>query len=327
MKLLLENWRQFLIEMIVRGEANGEYVVAFKKNIWRFDKIIDPDIAEEISNTLKIDEEEWGDFYDLMDALEGRSDILLGTVDEHYKVLYLHGYGSFRFDPQSSILVKKVIKELGLSSVSYTSSDDDERTVRKHNIKGQIPRNVYHGTSTNYIQGLLRFGLVPNRKETNYEGISHPESVFFTSRTEEALHHAKHTANRVGGLPVVIELSVPNKNLIIPDYDIDIGAGDTGCYDYICAKLRKNQRGNMEGDSLSLSREFGIYGYKGRVPASFFSSFYLPENQEEWEYTPFRDFFEADKEEVLIFSQTLEEYGYGSVEYPEFDDDDDEGYE
>jgi len=322
MKLLLENWRQYLNEMIVRGETSGEYVVAFKKNIWRFDKTIDPDLVEEISNALKIDEDEWDDFYDLGQVLEDRSDILLGTIDA-YNTLYLHGYGSFRLDPQSSILVKKVVKELGLSSVSYTGSDDDERTVRKYNIKGQIPRSVYHGTSTNYIQGLLRFGLVPNKKETNYEGISHPESVFFTSRTEEALHHAKHTANRVGGLPVMIELSVPDKNLIIPDYDVDIGAGDTGCYDYICAKLRKNQKGSMEGDSLSLSREFGIYGYKGRIPASFFSSFYLPENQDDWQYAPLTNFFEADREEVSIFSQTLEEFGYGSVEYPEFGEDED----
>ena len=321
---IIREVRSSLNEMIVRGDKDGNYIVAFRKYIWRFDDSPSEEVHSEMNRVLKIDSD-WDDFYDLTDDLDSRSDVLLGTIDDNDS-LFLHSLGSFKFDPQSSILVKKVVKELGLSSVSYGTHDEDEEHVSKWAIKGEIPKRVYHGTSTNYIQSLMRFGLVPDKEETNYEGISHPEAVFFSSRKDEALMHAKHTARKVGGLPVVIELTVPDKNLIIPDYDIDIGAGDTGCYDYICSKLRDNQSkySEMEGDSLSLSREFGIYGYKGRIPASHFLAYYLPRNQEEWEYDGFSDFFEVDDDEMEIFSQTLEELGYGMTELPEDEEEDDE---
>ena len=140
---------------------------------------------------------------------------------------------------------------------------------------------MYHGTTSNYLENILKFGLVPGESKTNYEGISHPTAVFFSSRMEEAQHHAVHTAGKVGGDPVIVNLKVPDPDLLIPDYDVDMGAGDTGCYDYICHTLRSRQAGNLDTDSFSLSREVGVYGYKGRVPSSAIFAYDILMNAEE----------------------------------------------
>jgi hypothetical protein len=171
---------------------------------------------------------------------------------------------------------------------------------------------------------------VPGESKTNYEGISHPNAVFFSSRMEEAQHHAVHTAGKVGGDPIIVNLKVPDSDLLIPDYDVDMGAGDTGCFDYICHTLRSNQAGDLDTDSFSLSREVGVYGYKGRIPASAIFAYDILMNAEETMNSSemydarLGEYTEATPEEAATYIETKDEFGYGSFEYPEFDEDEEE---
>ena len=227
--------------------------------------------------------------------------------------------------------MKKVVKALGARSVSYAPNDEGEEYVGRSSIKGEVADIMYHGTTSNYLPGLLRLGLVPGKKETNYEGISHPSAVFFTSRFDEAQHHAAHTAKKVGGDPVIVELKVPDPALLIPDYDVDMGAGDTGCYDYICQTLRDKQssQSDVDANSFSLSREVGVYGYKGRVPAAAISGYYILMNaQDEMGDNMFQadreQYTEATPEEAAIYAQTKEDFGYGSLEEPEYEEEEDD---
>tara|TARA_R110002126_G_scaffold30326_1_gene99386 strand:+ start:23 stop:1456 length:1434 start_codon:yes stop_codon:yes gene_type:complete len=325
---------ELLSEMFVKGHDDGDHILAYRENLWKLRESIDDDDPTylEINKILGI-EEEWYDIWELKDLLDdaGRTDVLVGEYNKQGKQLSLQRVGSSHLDPKSSILVKKAVKALGARSVTYAPNDEGEEYVGGSSIKGEIADVMYHGTTSNYLPGLLRLGLMPGKKETNYEGISHPSAVFFSSRFDEAQQHAAHTAKKVGGDPVVIAFGVPDPALLIPDYDIDMGAGDTGCYDYICQTLRDKQssQSNLDADSFSLSREVGIFGYKGRIPSAAISQYYILMNaQDEMGDAMFRadreQYTEATPEEAAIYVQTKEEFGYGSLEEPEFEEEEDD---
>ena len=337
MKLLMENWRKFiketqLNELFVKGD--GDYVIAKGSNVWLIDDYPDEEIAAEINKALEI-EGEWEEVWDLKQLLDDdmRSDVLFGEKERND--LNLYTIGSFKLDPQSSILVKKVVKQLGIKNVTQQSGageGDDTEYTSKWAIEGEIPSTFYHGTSTAYLENIFKLGLKPGESKTNYDGIEHPDAVFFSSRFDEAQTHASHTVNKVGGDPVILELSAPNKNLLIPDYDIDVGSGDTGCYDYICQMLRNKQSlfSKMKGESFSLSKEFGIYGYSGRVPSKFITGYYILMNPEETgidvNFASRDEYTEMTPEEAKTYVDTKNEFGYGSTEYPEFEDEEEEEY-
>ena len=326
---IVEN--KIISEMFVKGDPNGEYIVAYRENIWRMGTYPSDEVREDINNSVGI-KEEWEQYADLMDELTDteRMDVLVGSLLEGGKTLHIEQIGSFKLDPKSSILVKKVVKELGARKVVYPVDYNwgDEEEVPFYRTQGKVADVMYHGTTSNYLENILKFGLVPGKSKTNYEGISHPNAVFFSSRMEEAQHHAVHTASKVGGDPIIVNLKVPDPDLLIPDYDVDMGAGDTtGCFDYICHTLRSRQAGNLDTDSFSLSREVGVYGYKGRVPASAIFAYDILMNAEETmddsEMYEARlgEYMEATPEEAAIYIETKNEFGYGSFEYPEYDED------
>ena len=326
---------RILSEMFVKGDPEGENIVAYRENIWRMGDIPSDEVRDDINNSVGI-EAEWEGFYDLKDELdnENRMDVLFGTLLEGGKTLHLDQIGSFKLDPKSSILVKKVVKELGARKIVYPADYNwgDEEEVPFYGARGKVADVMYHGTTSNYLENILKFGLVPGESKTNYEGISHPNAVFFSSRIEEAQHHAVHTAGKVGGDPVIVNLKVPDPDLLIPDYDVDMGAGDTGCFDYICHTLRSRQAGNLDTDSFSLSREVGVYGYKGRVPASAIFAYDILMNAEgtmdasEMYDARLGEYTEATPEEAATYIETKDNLGMGSLEYPEwyFDDEDEE---
>ena len=339
MKLIMESWRKYLkeaellSEMFVKGHEDGNNIVAYRENLWKLRDDVDEEdpVRDEISQALKMDDA-WIDVHELRDLLEDSPDVLIGEYDGgSYSELYIHRGGSFQLDPKSSILVKKVVKALGANGASYApmGGDGDPEFVGSYQLKGKVADTMYHGTTSNYLTGLMKFGLVPGEKETNYEGIEHPNAVFFSSRFDEAQHHATHTASKVGGDPVVLELKVPDPALLIPDYDVDMGAGDTGCYDYICKTIRDKSSQSLDADSFSLSREVGIYGYKGRVPAVNISSYYILMNAEmemgdDMHYAGKEQYTEATPEEAAVYVDTKNEYGHGSLEYPDWDDEDED---
>ena len=231
MKLILENWRKFTLsqnqpnkimisEMFVRGEPEGTNIVAHRENIWKLTDQPSEDIKREIDETLGI-ETEWDDFFELNQALEEeyRADVLVGQLERSSLSLNLEidKAGRYRLDPKSSVLVKKVAKELGVRNVSYRYDNeaDDEEVVSSYDRKGKVAKIMYHGTCSEYLNKILRLGLVPGRSDTNYEGIIHPDAIFFSSRFEESIYHSFHTAQRAGGDPVVVSLKVPDPALLM----------------------------------------------------------------------------------------------------------------
>ena len=323
------------ISMFIKGVPNGKYIVAYKENIWRFpdyETEADEGMIKEISSILNLSEQHWWySFGDLLEILGGaeRSDFLVGVITDN--TLNIFTNTSFMFDPKSSVLVKKVINELGLESAAYSDSMDDEFDVHKREMKGDVYDVVYHGTSTKYLNNILKFGLMPGESKSNYPEIIHPGLVFISSRFDEAQSHSVHTTGNVGGDPMILELSIPDKSLLTQDYDVDVKSEFSDFYDYIPSGTREDSKrySEMEGDSFSLSREFGMYGYRGRIPSKFITSYYIVPNAEETMgkaelYSLNVDsYYEATPEEASIYAETKSDLGYGSFEPTEYEDEED----
>ena len=264
--------------MIVIGKPQDrKNVVAFDKWIW----ILDDDSKEymkDIAKKLKMDMDyEFEDVYDFIQSVgEKFPDILIGQIFK--KDLYIQTYGDFVADPKSSVLVKKVVKQLKLNSASYVEDFTDTQTkVSKRKMTKQIPDIAYHGTTSKYLPGILSKGLKAGESGSNYarQGIYHPDLVFFATRIGEAMHHALTTARQERGTSIIIEFSIPDKDQIISDFDVekmtnkDFYYGNTGERPIFQSTLSYKQ------DPDKLSKHFGVYGYKQRIPASFIKNVWV----------------------------------------------------
>jgi hypothetical protein len=329
--------------MIIRGEGS-DGIVAYKEYIWRMDSGYDAEIDEatkkEISTSIGIDEDLWTNHDDLAEVLheESRSDVLIGTLSDN--ILYLQEVGALSFDPKSSILIKKVVKALGAQGVESPGHIDNSDRTYRYEIKGDINDIGYHGTTEKYLRDILSLGIKPGESETNYPGIVHNDAVFFSSKFSEAQHHATHAVSRpvnpgsykkdsIGGDPMIIEFEIPDKDLIIPDYDVDMGSENTGRYDYV-EQRPKEDGSKMKGRAMPLSREMGIYGYSGRIPASFIKAYYIllnseqTLNQDEMFYASKDDYTRLTPDEALNYMNSKSDTGFGTPELIEYEEEEEE---
>lgn len=309
----------YLQEMIVSGKPEeGSYIVAFNKWIWVLDeetpdKNIIKDIISKIPEDIDTEyvEDETEDTYDFITSLsESVEDILIGRLTDNE--LYIEARGSFTLDPKSSILVKKVVKQLGIDSVSYMEDlESTETSVHKTDIKGKIPSTVYHGTSSNYLISISKIGLHPSKSESNYldQGIAHHDKIFFSTRIGEAMHHATHTAHKQGGVPIILEMKIPDKAKIVADYDVEDMTGKNEFYNY----HYRGERKVSQDKPMSLSKEFGVYGYKGNIKPRFIDSVYVSTKGEDAEVYSIDEFVELDMKEALeeLFPEEYGDWGDG----------------
>ena len=71
-------------------------------------------------------------------------------------------------DPHTSLQAKKVAKELGVKTVTfrytdYISKDDTkDKDISVKKLKGEVPKVMFHGTSTKELRSMLKYGLDPD---------------------------------------------------------------------------------------------------------------------------------------------------------------------
>jgi len=304
------NFNEFYFtEMLVIGEPkdNG-YVVAFDKWIWALNRTEEQ--HKDITDKLGIDLDSGMDDYDFITNIQEKiSDILAGQI--HGKTLYLYDYGSFKADPKSSVLVKKVVRQLNLNSVKYIEDvDSTETKVTKKKIVGEISDIAYHGTSSKYLQAIISKGLKSGESDSNYAkiGVHHSDLVFFATRIGEAMHHAIHAVQQKKGIAIILEFTIPDKDQIIADFDVekmtdkDIYYGDTG-------ERGKYTSKSYQQNPDKLSKHFGVYGYKGRIPSSFIKYIYVATKPNDEMYN-INDFKKMKPKAAIKYVNFMEEMGY-----------------
>jgi hypothetical protein len=204
-------------------------------------------------------------------------DALCGYYDRKTRQISL----DTSYSATSSPLVKRVTEALRAKSVEQTYADERTRVYKRNKIKGDwdFSQPFYHGTSSEYFEGIVRLGLKPMPHQTNYENIVHEDAIFLTPVWGEAESHAFHTAG--GGyspygrrrqksfIPMVVSVTVPDPARVIPDYDVDREADDAWY----------NQSNDPQRfysvSSEKASKHAGLFGYQGRIPSKFIQALYF----------------------------------------------------
>ncbi|UOL51240.1 hypothetical protein [Vibrio phage XZ1] len=289
---------QLVTEVFIRGgrPRNGSKVLANGKNIWvwnndrEFERLV-PFINRELGTDF---EEE----YDLDDWYREGAQAVYATIENGR--LDMFGDSAYRPSVTSDTL-RKTIKALNLNGVTrrtqsfnpdYDEVEHDFETDRYEFNKKLSQKTFYHGTSTAYIESMLKFGLKPNPGETQFDNIEHADKVFITTELDKAMFHATHSANRNNSFPVIIEIRIPDESKLVSDYDVVIDvlganseeASELGYADIFYqlphqrgdgTKYHKDDIESRFGKRLGgLSTRIGVFGYKGRIPASHFNFIY-----------------------------------------------------
>jgi len=286
-----------LFELINRTpNAHGDAIIAFRGDYWIVDSEEDRKIAMEISRKTGMDIEDVISSWPILS--QERPDIISGYLNNG--ILEIDG-SIDAHHPATSNMLKKIKNELHLKGIHVNGQPDidyDETgEFFNSEIRGTLPRKLYHGTNFSALWNIARFGLRPN-SGSNWEkaGIQHNNLIFGTTDFSTAVFHANHSLgiNDDSGymdfdddFPVVIEFLVPDKNKLHPDYDVanqTMGnseyadhLGYTGIRDYGRMTVDDIVKANPEGRHW---KNTAAFAYEGRIPAKFitniFTNFYDP---------------------------------------------------
>lgn len=268
-------------EMIERyNDPEGDLIVAHLGNVWRLPSdSTDKKILDDISKHTGLPEvDEAYDFYNLIEN-ENRLDIFIGTVGEDN---YLHsGLPHSESHTISSPLIRKILhlyKFFGFKERDFGDVDSSVETHR-FDVKGDFLDYAYHGTDSYSMLKILKFGLKPLNGSQSTWDFQFSDKIFLTTRLHFAMFHANRSAKHRHAKPIVLKVRIPDKKLIVADYDIaklfgmEKDAREEGYLDTIqyynpffpqdASVIKKYS------PKTNFTKSSGVFAYKGRIPVSF----------------------------------------------------------
>lgn len=286
---IMKEKQEILKEMIVYGnKEDDKYVVAFNKWIFLFDmtesinyfKLIIQKLKEVFPRNSFIND--IGLIHDvkyysenieelLKELHREVKDSLVGILNNDK--LYVYGFVSLDF--QHSILCKKVLHQLGMSEFSFDIEDFDNTKYLNTKDFESFPDIGYHGTSSSKLSNVLKNGIRPGNLE-NWEELKHIDGsglVFFSSKLKDPLYHSKKVSKKNGSTPIIIEFEIPDKSRIIQDYDVEMYTGEIKHYKRNDMYFKKA----ISNKPLSLSKELGIYAYRGHILPQKIKAIWCPD--------------------------------------------------
>lgn len=189
---------------------------------------------------------------------------------------------SLPLSPESSILVKKVVDTLKVKKIITKDRNIKHKntyTFESKDIIGKLPTSMFHGTNLHSAKFIATHGLMPKPEESSYKNVFvSNQYIFLTTSLSEARSHAersllhsdKKTSAPKNNRGVVFLFKIPDKNRLVPDRDIDIMSSET-----LFQEPEVEKSLGKDKDSFKLSKEYGIFGYQGRIPPSFIEKIYL----------------------------------------------------
>jgi hypothetical protein len=295
---LLDLLETNLYELVQHSSDGGDYptVVAFRGHFWILPSNMEnagEEVLRDMANHVGIDMDAYdNDVTNMADSfdeiLELRPDILYGTISGGNLHVRLESAGNMH--PVTSSMMKKLVAQLGLNGVTTSEIgadyEDAEDTFSQRDMLGALPDKLFHGTHSGYLTKIAKIGLRPNVMPTNWDKIQHDDIIFGSAGYDGAVFHANRTT---GGdmemelspeddFPVIIEFQIPDKNLIVPDYDV---ASNVMGHNPTTDKLDYTNKGEGFGawgnhDAVSTNnpegrawKAAGIFGYKGWIPPKY----------------------------------------------------------
>lgn len=218
------------------------------------------------------------DKYQFLGAIsELAPDIIVGQYDKKGKELTINRLK--QISPKSSLILKKMVKELGIKKINKINitgtGDEITKTYSKKSIKGDVPEIVYHGTTSEYLQNILKYGLQPGEGKSNFsrQGIYNTNEIFFAADFNDSEYYAFNAvqmSSKKWSFPIIFEFGIPDKNLLKPDWDADASSTQQ---QYYTKDINTSDKTDMK--PMTISREQGKWGYSGRIPSSFIRWVYL----------------------------------------------------
>jgi hypothetical protein len=257
------------------NELEGKIVLLYQGDLWifnstdynneklydKFNQILNVNLFKEDADDSDIRDY----FYGLID--EEKLNILCGYIT--YNELELFVYPDFIPAEQSTDL-NKLYKELNIP-IFYINNDNTPVYLFPNKEKIQNVK-CYHGTSINYLNSILKFGLKPTDK-SNYGIINHTDKIFFSTNIYKAKYHAEHSAEIQESYPIIIEFKIPDTDKVLPDFDLANIA--YGANSDIIKKLKYNSSMTYTGDPTikhNIENKYSVFGYLGRIPAVFITN-------------------------------------------------------
>jgi hypothetical protein len=243
------------------------HVFIFDEEEWE-----DGGLWEEASRILNFEVSEYWD--NAKEELEEHPYILIGTIEDNH--IYLDGTKNYRHSPISDDL-RKLSKELDMPVKvrAYRNESLDEDDFEDELIDEVKDATFYHGTCLKYVDSISKRGLMPTRT-TNFDNIKHYDKIFVTTNLDKAKFHCNKASIENNSFPIILEFKIPDPSKLIFDYDVAVDILGTDNeetqrlgYSKIARKFRDFPSKVLDGDEkMDFSKKLGIYGYKGRIPAS-----------------------------------------------------------
>lgn len=284
------NLKTLLTELVVRdlttGDTEGKYkhIIVYKGNLFILDggSNLDPvkfALKDHPEAKHVIDTE---DMYDMLSSIaDAGSDILVGNWYPDKGGLVV--WNSSEIIPLTSLNVKKAAKELGATTITYQHGEDKDIDIPTRKLMSGQSKKMFHGTASDQLRKILKFGLDPGRGPSRFahRGIQHTEYIYFAATFQTCGFYAEHAVriseNPYSNFPIIIEIEVPDPNLLVPDFDADMSTTEKPYYPY----GKRREVSPMK--SMGISRETGKWGYKGRIPARFIKwVYYFNTYQKKW---------------------------------------------
>lgn len=269
-----------LNEMFIEGKRNlqtGSFILAYRSKIWVFpDQNSMEEASKRMISSINKEVKPKNKFKGLdTSTFEERPDVLQAEYNKNETngrswLTILPGFNN-QHQMETSVLVKKVAQALKVNNVVYAeqnTGDELQRSPTNHLQPGD-PTWGYHGTSTRWLFDILKTGIVPQPDKTNFKNIKHEDHIFLTMDPAKAMFHANTATRGMGSgnyQPVILKVKIPDPSLIDADYDIDQESGQTQFTDMHRRMPRaKGAKGTMPGNPVKLSKNFGVFGYKGKI--------------------------------------------------------------
>ena len=286
----MNNFHSMLSELIVsdltgiQNKNNNKQFISWKDKLFLFDD--DSDVSTALEYIKK--HPSWTETISTSDDLINIShdlppDVLSGVYYPNERTIHVSGYD--KGNAVSSVMLKKIIKQLKIKRVTIDDLESgDSITYSSKKSIGDIPSIGFHGTNTLNLIHIMRYGINASLGASNFghSGVYHDEDVFFGATFDIAKFYAEHsrydysktynwnkTPKKPGAEAVVIELNIPDRDKVIPDFDAD-------------AMSTQNKHYNHEKDvssshmkSIGISKEMGKFGYKGRILPTAFRWIYI----------------------------------------------------
>lgn len=265
-------------------DVNNKNFILYQGNLWFYDEgdEQDDDIIAEISKKLDID--------DIDSLYETNISIIQGYISND--VAYIESQPDFRHTEHSKDM-QKLAKELYKINpdiiIKYVGTEysSDEEYEYEYDItdKKLKDRDFYHGTSLEFLSGILSTGIKPMEDISNYT-IKNYDKIFITLNINKAHYHSINTYLKQpsgnDNFPIVLDFKVPDVSKLVTDYDLAINVyGSTHPkldeLGYDNSNLRPSTpiKGYDVDNPRDIENKIGVFGYKGRIPASYIEGVYI----------------------------------------------------